>query len=213
MTWKALSVAALGVTFAGCGGLPFVTLNNPVGLTGKEVAVVLAQEATVMGAAMKSANGLTGAMGGGSVETTFADITRPWDADPTAFELDLPVDPTMTVTSESSPETVTLSNITFDLSLSDEAHAPVTLSLPYSGTVTLARQVDGLYEATTTENSAAWSFLGSLPPADVASVMELLTQGGENTASGTIHFTADTLEPGDTITVAFQATTGTVHFD
>lgn len=211
MMLKRLSVAALGLAFlAGCGLLPPVTLNNPVGLNGKQVAVELDQEPTLMGARLVTANGMTGATGGGTVQAIFADVGSV-GTNPTTFDLDLPLAPEVTITADTQPDTVTLSDITFDLSLSDAAHDPVTVSLPYSGTVTLTRQADGTYLAAT-DTSAAWAFAGSLPPATVLSAVDVITQGGENTASATIHFTADTLEPGDVINVTFKDTTGTISF-
>jgi hypothetical protein len=210
MMLKRLSVAALGLAFAGCGLLPPVTLNNPVGLNGKQVAVALDQEPALMGARLVTANGMTGAMGGGSVEATFADVSSV-GTNPTTFDLNLPLDPKVTITADIQPDTVTLSDISFDLSLSDAAHEAVTVNLPYSGTVTLTRQEDGSYLASTAA-TAAWAFVGSLPSATVASAVEVITQGGENTATGTVHFTADTLEPGDAINVTFQDTTGTISF-
>jgi len=206
-----IGVAVLGVGFAGCGLEPAVTVNNPFGMDAQQVAVSLGATGNLLAGGTAAEAGVVGT---GTLVETFGDIAS-LPATPKGFSFNLPLEAKVTVEGDVQPDTVVLSDVSLDLSLSDAAHAnPVELSVPLDGTVTLTRQADGSYLAASTVNPdpATLAFLSVVEPAVLPTVMDLLTQGGENTVRATVRFTASDLLAGESVTVTFQGTKGTVSF-
>jgi hypothetical protein len=178
-------------------------------MNAKQVAVSLGGTGDLM-----TGGAAAGVTGTGTLENTFADIAS-LPATPKSFNFNLPLDAKVTVEGEVQPDSVVLSGVSLDLSLSDAAHAiPVQLTVPFDGTVTLTRQADGSYLAASTLNPdpATLAFLAVIEPTVLPTVIDILTQGGDNSVSATVQFAADNLVAGETVTVSFQGTKGTVSF-
>jgi|GEM_PF-2072143 len=206
-----IGVAVVGMGFAGCGLVPAVTVDNPFGMDAKQIAVSMGATGNLRTGGTALGAGVSGT---GTLEDTFADIAS-LPATPKAFDFNLPLDAKVTVEGDAQPDTVVLSDVSLDLSLSDAAHtAPLALSVPFDGTVTLTRQADGSYLAASTVNPdpATLAFLAIVEPTVLPTVIDILTQGGENTVRATVHFNASDLNAGETVTVTFQGTKGTVSF-
>lgn len=210
MKLRSIVLGVVGWALMGCGLTPAVTVDNPFGMDSKQVAVALSATGELVTGRAETA----GVPGSGTVEATFGDIAS-LPATPTGFNLNLPLDARVTVDGEVQPDTVVLSAVSLDLALSDASHAtPVQLSVPLDGSITLTRQTDGSYAAASTVNPdpKALAFLATLEANVLPAVMDILTTGGENAAQVTVHFTADSLSPGETVNVTFQGTTGKVSF-
>ena len=215
---RAALLAAVGtVALAGCGLVPPVPVDDPLGLDGKTAAVSLGS------ASLTAAFAPAAVDGSGEVSVTFDDADWP----------DVPLSPgrltnelsiataTLDAGEAEAPETIELSDIDVEVTLwqgaaTYEAAAPdsrAAAKVDGAGPITLVR---GACDA----DSCTYSYEGSVPAFGevtfsgdaVANAVKVITQAPQPNhvrAVVTLRADPDTLD-GRTLTIEFDAATGSV---
>lgn len=211
--------ALLAVLLSACGALiPPQSFQNPVGLQGQKVT------ATVTGSSPRMApQALTTlAVGNGTVSATFDDIDlSDVPVGIAKYQVALGFDATASVSVPNGgtlPSTITLTNTSLDVIVSDSTGSVALPTMSYLGTLTLTQNSGSDYTVSGSVNQGEVGqiFTAAVTSGTLADLLKIIAQQGDtktpNTATATLSFTTDDLPDGSTVDFTFSAGTGTVSF-
>jgi len=196
--WTAAGMALL---LSGCNLIasliPPIPVDNPLGLNGQSVTLTV------------GSSGLTPQAQGtpisGDLDFTFGDVLSGVNLPLTPSQLNACYDFTVQgPVPQGAPESLTLTDVRLDLTLSDEGHNPVQATIT-AGSVTLTA-ANGQYTGEGKDLCGTFSNAGEL--------IAILKDAPEpNRLTGTFQMVADgTLPQGTTLTVTFENGKGTIKF-
>lgn len=190
----ALLGSALALALAGCGLISSPPINNPFGLEGQQTSITLGPSAA--------------ATGNLSVNATFNDLTLTLPTTPSGFTYNLAIS---------------------GVSLSGSGcPTPSSINVAMSLTLTVSdNPASGPRQATATANNVQFTLTqsgsgytvsninnGSLSFSSLSTLLDILQNGGTNTASltGTVNTTSNPDLAGCTLTITWGGGQGTLRF-